>query len=207
VHFAHNLTWNQPAENPFTPGTRQRISTAIASITRDTAQSLGRFGLSSRHLPCDSRSTYWVSVRCVQNFESFCIDWCRFEVLSTPHLFSVSFWKCKVLLCSPCKMKWTLASVSSFVGSKFVETIVGYAKERVWLSAEDSQTCACRLDITRKNDARNASRIVQKIARYISVFLLYMSLCFLRVYRTRRNSISTVNRNPRFENVSLVTEE
>jgi hypothetical protein len=59
-------------------------------------------GLSSRHLPCDSRSTYRVSVRCVQNFESFSIDWCRCEVLSTLHLFSVSFLKCTVLLCSPC---------------------------------------------------------------------------------------------------------
>jgi hypothetical protein len=39
--------------------------------------------------------------RCVQNFESFSIDWCRCEVLSTPYLFSVSFLKCKVLLCSP----------------------------------------------------------------------------------------------------------
>jgi hypothetical protein len=57
-----------------------------------TAQSLGRVGLSSQHLPCDSPSTYRVSVRCVQNFESFSIDWCRCEVLSTPHLFSVSFW-------------------------------------------------------------------------------------------------------------------
>jgi hypothetical protein len=26
-----------------------------------------------------------------QNFECFSIDWCRCEVLSTPHLFSVSF--------------------------------------------------------------------------------------------------------------------
>jgi hypothetical protein len=59
-------------------------------------------GLSSWHLPCDS--TYWVSVRCVQNFESFSIDWCMCEVLSTLHLFSVSFWKCKVLLCSPCTL-------------------------------------------------------------------------------------------------------
>jgi hypothetical protein len=41
-------------------------------------------------------------VRCVQNFESFSIDWCRYEVLSTPHLFSVSFWKCYVILRSPC---------------------------------------------------------------------------------------------------------
>jgi hypothetical protein len=32
----------------------------------------------------------------------FSIDWCRCEVLSTPHLFSVLFWKCKALLCSPC---------------------------------------------------------------------------------------------------------
>jgi hypothetical protein len=31
----------------------------------------------------------------------FSIDWCRCQGLSTPHLFSVSFWKCKVLLCSP----------------------------------------------------------------------------------------------------------
>jgi hypothetical protein len=67
-----------------------------------SAQSLGRVGLSSQHLPCDSRSTYRVSVRCVQNFESFPIDWCVCEVLSTPNVFSVSFWKCKVLLCSPC---------------------------------------------------------------------------------------------------------
>jgi hypothetical protein len=58
---------------------------------RHSAQSLGRAGLSSRHLPCDSRSTYRVSVRCIQNFESFSIDWCRCEVLSAPHLFSVSF--------------------------------------------------------------------------------------------------------------------
>jgi hypothetical protein len=56
-----------------------------------SAQSLGRVGLSSRHLPCDSRNTYRVSVRCVQNLESFSIDWCRYEVLSTPYLFSVSF--------------------------------------------------------------------------------------------------------------------
>jgi hypothetical protein len=86
VHFAHNFTWNHPAEYPF-----PRITTTIASITRDTAQSLGRVGLSSRHLSCDSRSTYRVSVRCVQNFESFSIDWCRCEVLSTQHLFPVSF--------------------------------------------------------------------------------------------------------------------
>jgi hypothetical protein len=33
---------------------------------------------------------------------SFSIDWRRCEVLSMPHLFSVSFWKCKVLLCLPC---------------------------------------------------------------------------------------------------------
>jgi hypothetical protein len=32
----------------------------------------------------------------------FSIGWCRCEVLSMPHLFSLSFWKCKVLLCSPC---------------------------------------------------------------------------------------------------------
>jgi hypothetical protein len=32
----------------------------------------------------------------------FFIDWCRCEVLSMPHLFSISFWKCKILLCSPC---------------------------------------------------------------------------------------------------------
>jgi hypothetical protein len=66
------------------------------------AQSLGRVGLSSRHLPCDSRSTYWVPVRCVQNLESLSIDWRRCEVLSAPRLFSVSFWKCKVILCSSC---------------------------------------------------------------------------------------------------------
>jgi hypothetical protein len=82
-----------------------RITTAIASITRDTAQSLGRGGLSSRHLPCASRSTYRVPVRCVQNFENFSIDWCRCEVLSTPHLFSVSFCKSKVLLCSLCILR------------------------------------------------------------------------------------------------------
>jgi hypothetical protein len=70
-----------------------------------SAQSLGRVGLSSRHLPCDSRSTYRVSVRCVQNFESSSIDWCRCEVLSMPHLFSVSFWKSKDLLCSLCIYK------------------------------------------------------------------------------------------------------
>jgi len=35
-----------------------------ASINRDTAQSLGRAGLSFRYVPCDSRSTHWVSVRC-----------------------------------------------------------------------------------------------------------------------------------------------
>jgi hypothetical protein len=80
------------------PELRQQITTAIAPITRDTAQSLGWVG----HVPCDSRSTYQVSVRCVQNFESFSIIWCRCEVLSTPHLFSVSFWQWKVLLCSPC---------------------------------------------------------------------------------------------------------
>jgi hypothetical protein len=73
------------------PDSRQRITTAISSITRDTAQSLGRVGLSSRHLPCDSRSTYRISVRCIQNFVSFSIEWYRYEVLSTPHLFSVSF--------------------------------------------------------------------------------------------------------------------
>jgi hypothetical protein len=61
--------------------------------------------LSSRHLPCDSRSTYRVSVRCVLNFESFSVFWCRCEVVSMPHLFYVSFWKCKVLLCSLC-IKW-----------------------------------------------------------------------------------------------------
>jgi hypothetical protein len=38
------------------PELRQRITSAIASITRDTAQSLGQVELSSRHLPCDSRS-------------------------------------------------------------------------------------------------------------------------------------------------------
>jgi hypothetical protein len=96
--FRTQYTWNQQVEYPFT-----RITTAIASITRDTAQSLGRVGSSSRHVPCASRSTYRVSVRCVQNFESFSIDWCRCEALSTSHLFSVSFWKCKVLLCSPYK--------------------------------------------------------------------------------------------------------
>jgi hypothetical protein len=68
----------------------------------DTAQSLGRVGLSSRHLPCDSRSTYRVSVRCVRNFESFSIDWWKCEVLSPPHLLSISCWKCKVLLSSLC---------------------------------------------------------------------------------------------------------
>jgi hypothetical protein len=83
------------------PELRQRIKTATAFISRDTEQSLGRVGLSSRHLPYDSRSTYRVSVRCVQNFESFSIDWCRCEVLSTTNLFSVSFLKWKVLLCSP----------------------------------------------------------------------------------------------------------
>jgi hypothetical protein len=67
-----------------------------------SAQSLVRVGLSSRHLPCDLRSTYRVSVRWVQNFESFSIDWCRCEVLCTPRVLSVSFWKFKVLLCSPC---------------------------------------------------------------------------------------------------------
>jgi hypothetical protein len=36
-----------------------------------------------------------------QNFECFSIDWCRCNVRSTPHLFSVSFWNCKVLLCPP----------------------------------------------------------------------------------------------------------
>jgi hypothetical protein len=63
------------------PELRQWITSVMASITRDTAQSLGRVGLSSRHLSCDSRRTYRVSVRCVQNFESFSIDWCRCEVL------------------------------------------------------------------------------------------------------------------------------
>jgi hypothetical protein len=74
----------------------------ICKNTGHFAQSLGRVGLSSQHLPCDSRSTCRVSVRCLRNFESFSIDWCRCEFLSTPHLFSVSFWKCKVLLCSLC---------------------------------------------------------------------------------------------------------
>jgi hypothetical protein len=59
-----------------------RPSVSDASVDR---------GLLSRHLPCDSRSTYRVSVRCVQNFESFFIDWCRCEFPSTPHLFSLSF--------------------------------------------------------------------------------------------------------------------
>jgi hypothetical protein len=39
-----------------------------------------------------------------QNFKCFSIDWCRCEARSPPHLFYVSFWKCKVLLCSPCIM-------------------------------------------------------------------------------------------------------
>jgi hypothetical protein len=37
-----------------------------------------------------------------QNFERFSIDWCGCGVPSTTHLFSLSFLKCKVLLCSPC---------------------------------------------------------------------------------------------------------
>jgi hypothetical protein len=44
--------------------------------------------LSFRHLPYDSRR---VPVRCVHNFEGFSIDCCGCEVLSKPHLFSVSF--------------------------------------------------------------------------------------------------------------------
>jgi hypothetical protein len=34
--ISHNFTWNHPAEYPFTPGKRQWITTATASITRDT---------------------------------------------------------------------------------------------------------------------------------------------------------------------------
>jgi hypothetical protein len=49
-----------------------------------------------------TRGAHIVSMRCVQNFESSSIDWCRCEVLNAPHLFSISFWRCKVLLCSPC---------------------------------------------------------------------------------------------------------
>jgi hypothetical protein len=51
----------------------------------------------------------------------FYIDWCRCEVLSTPHLFSVSFWKCKVLLCSLCitlsnfVTEWTHAEYAYFM--------------------------------------------------------------------------------------------
>jgi hypothetical protein len=82
-----------------------------------SAQSLGRAGLSSRHLPCDSRSTYRISVRCLQNFESFSIDWCRCEVLRTPHLFSVPLWKCKVLSCSPCIFKFKCTATSFAVRS------------------------------------------------------------------------------------------
>jgi hypothetical protein len=73
---------------------RQRITTAIASITRDTLHKVWGWigvGLSSRHLPCDSWGTCRFAVRCVQNFESFSIDWCRCEVPRMSHLFSVLF--------------------------------------------------------------------------------------------------------------------
>jgi hypothetical protein len=44
------------------------------------------------------------STRIIWNktFESFSINWYGCEVLSMLHLFSVSFWKFTVLLCSPC---------------------------------------------------------------------------------------------------------
>lgn len=57
-----------------------------------SAHNMEWVGFSYRHLASDnSRSTYRVSVRCVQSSERFSIDWCMCEVLSTPHLFSVSF--------------------------------------------------------------------------------------------------------------------
>jgi hypothetical protein len=37
-----------------------------------------------------------------KTFEFFSTDWRGCQVLSMPHLFSELFWKCKVLLCSPC---------------------------------------------------------------------------------------------------------
>jgi hypothetical protein len=60
----------------FLPELRQGITTAIVHITRETAQSEERLILSSRHLPCDSRHACRVSVSCVQNSESFSVDWC-----------------------------------------------------------------------------------------------------------------------------------
>lgn len=68
------------------------------SITRNTVQSLGRVRLSSRYLLWVSRSIYRFSLVCVNNFESFSIDWCRYEVISMPNLFSVPVWKCEVFL-------------------------------------------------------------------------------------------------------------
>jgi hypothetical protein len=91
MHFEHNFTWNRPVEYPFTPGKGIGAERELSFRHWGHFASLRRVGLSSRHLLCDSRSTYRVTVGCVQNFESFSIDWCRCEVLSTQHLFSVSF--------------------------------------------------------------------------------------------------------------------
>lgn len=39
-----------------------------------------------------------------QNFETLSIDFCRCEFPSIPHLVSVSFCNCKVILCSFCRI-------------------------------------------------------------------------------------------------------
>jgi hypothetical protein len=102
VNFAQNFTWNHPVEYPFTPGIRQRLTTAIACITRDTLHKVWD-ELDYRLDICRvTRGAHIESARCVQNFNSFSIDLFRCEVLSSPHLFSVWFLKCKVLLCSAC---------------------------------------------------------------------------------------------------------
>jgi hypothetical protein len=86
----------------YLPQLRQRITTATASITRDTLHKVLDELDYSLNICRVTRRAHVESVRCVQSFESFSNDWCRCEVLSTKHLFSISFWKWIVVLCSLC---------------------------------------------------------------------------------------------------------
>jgi hypothetical protein len=72
-----------------------------------------------------------------QTFECFSIDWCECEVLSTLHLFSVSFWKCKIFCAHPVYKAARYGKQSSdWVGTMTFSCVLASNAEKVQCAYE-----------------------------------------------------------------------
>jgi len=85
-----------PSELRSFPDLSRQIISSIPTFTTDTVQSLRPVGLSSWH-----PHSMCPVLRRVCKTLSFSPVWCRCELLTTPHLFSLLFWKRKALRWPP----------------------------------------------------------------------------------------------------------